>query len=121
MRYLLLAGIIFCSVSYTAEVILDPEPVTGPTQPNFQATVGSVMSLQAEIPDVKKLRAKAAALLKAQKLSVAEIAEKLDVDGKPDLQRCIDYIVIDALGKITQAKITGISIAAQHPVSVQAP
>jgi hypothetical protein len=86
-----------------------PHPAFGPTQT-------SILTVDAEVPDIPKLEAKAIDILRTKYgLTLAEAREKVRIDGKTDVARCLEYVVINALNGITQATVVGISIQQEHP------
>ncbi len=83
----------------------------------FGAHQEIVVTVTAEVPDIAKLEAKAVDILRKwdPALTLTAARAKVRVDGKTDVARCMEYVVINALGSITQAKVSGIRQEVQHP------
>lgn len=65
------------------------------------------ITIQSEVPSVPKLKAKAISILRTRfGLSLAEAQEKLTLNGMTNVSLCNEYLIIDALAKVSQVKIT---------------
>lgn len=87
--------------------------------PAFGSHHTSNLSLDSEVPDIQKLEAKAVEVLRAKYgLTLSEARAKVRIDGKTDVARCLEFVIINALAGITQANVTASVVAEAHPVSV---
>jgi hypothetical protein len=73
------------------------------------------------VPDIAKIETKAVAILRAwdPSITLVDARAKVRVDGRTDVARCMEYIAIDRLNGISQAKVVGVRQEVQHPVVEQ--
>ena len=107
---ILFAMLCFASFACAAQDFVDvPYTVFGPEHT-------SQLTVESNVPDIAKLEAKAVDILRTKSgLTLAEARAKVRIDGKTDVARCLEYVIMDALQKITQAEVVGITVANQHP------
>lgn len=84
--------------------------------PAFAAHQSSTLAVESEVADVPKLEAKAVDVLRTKYgLTLEEARAKLRVEGKTDVARCLEYVIINALAGIAQARVVASVVGNQHP------
>lgn len=97
------------ALGFSQSIAQDEHPAFGNTQ-------SAQLTVDAEVPDIPKLEAKAVDILRTKYgLTLDEARAKVRIDGKTDVARCLEYVVINALAGITQANVIGSTIVLQHP------
>jgi hypothetical protein len=86
--------------------------------PAFGPTHHTAITADAEVADIPKLEAKAIDILRTKYgLTLAEARDKVRIDGRTDVARCLEFVYINALQGIAQAKVVATAIANQHPTA----
>ena len=84
--------------------------------PAFEPAQRSMLTVESVTPDIPALESATLDLLTTRYgLTAEEALAKVRVDGKTDVARCIEFIVIEALRGISQATVIGTVVATQHP------
>lgn len=85
--------------------------------PAFGQHQVSQLTVEADVPDIPKLEFKVVALLRADdpSLTLAAARARVRIDGKTDVARCMELLIIHTLRGITQAFVVGTVVATQHP------
>lgn len=90
--------------------------------PAFGTHHVSQLIVTSDVPDVPKLEAKAVEILRrvgtvtGETMTLAEARAKVRIDGKTDVARCLEIVIIDRLRGIAQARVVGTTVANEHPV-----
>lgn len=100
-----------------AEETFVTEPVWLPSATEPQQTLRMV--LVADVPDIKKLETRAIAVVrKKYGYSLARAREVLRVDGKTNVQLCMQELTLDAISKITQLNSIAVTIGLRLPPDI---
>jgi|GEM_PF-6508002 len=84
--------------------------------PAFGTQHTSTLVVESQVSDIVKLEAKAVDVLRAKYgLTLDEARAKVRVDGKTDVARCLEYVIINALAGIAQAEVVASVVGNQHP------
>lgn len=90
-----------------------------PEHPAFGARHISTLVVESDVADVVKLEAKAVDVLRTKYgLTLDEARAKVRIDGKTDVARCLEHVIINALAGIAQAEVVGSVVGNQHPAGV---
>lgn len=103
--------VLVASLAIRQALAQDQHPAFGPHQ-TTQLTV------ETDVGDIQKLEAKAVDVLRTRYgLTLTEARAKVRLDGKTDVARCLEFVIINALAGISQAKVVGSVVANEHPVA----
>lgn len=84
--------------------------------PAFGAIHTTELKVESTVVDIPKLEAKAVDILRTKYgLTLAEARDKVRIDGKTDVARCLEYLYINAVTSVVQARVEVTVVAEQHP------
>lgn len=87
-----------------------------PDHPAFAPHQSSTLAVESEVADIPKLEAKAVDVLRAKYgLTLEEARAQVRIDGKTDVARCLEYVIINAMAGIAQARVVASVVGNQHP------
>lgn len=95
-----------------------PAPPPHPDDhPAFLQLQKMTITVEPYVPDVPKLEQRLVDILRAADptLTLAAAREKLRIDGKTDVARCLELLMIYVIDQPVQFDAVSITVASQHP------
>jgi len=118
--YLVWGFVLVMFWSVLASIAVGQEAPIEPEHPAFGQRHTSTLVVESQVADIPKLEAKAVEVLRAKYgLTLDEARAKVRVDGKTDVARCLEHVIINALAGIAQAEVVASVVGNQHPEPAQ--
>lgn len=116
-----IARIFFCVLIIVIAIRANSQDAPPPPPPDYHPAYGphhiSTLTVESYVPDVPKLEQRVVDILRAADptLTLADARAKLRINGKTDVARCLELLIIYAVDAPVQFEAMSTTVANEHP------